>query len=126
MSDKPKILIVDDDYASLTSTRMILEKNYDVIATQSPHEALNLLEEQNFNLVLLDIFIPEMDGTEILKTIRSKHSAIPVIILSGSVEWARRKSEVQKLGASDYILKPFDTNKLQNTIREALKIAFKE
>lgn len=120
MSEKPKILIVDDDYASLSSTKMILEGVYEVTATESPRDALKQLERQEFQLILLDIFIPEMNGMEVLKTVRSKHSHIPVIILSGSVEWVRRKGEVEKLGASDYILKPFDAIALQNRVKEAL------
>lgn len=122
MSEKQKILIIDDDYASLTSTKIILERTYDAIATDNPKEALELLEKQNFNLILLDIFIPEMDGIQILKTLRSKYPNTPVLVISGSVEWVRRKNEVQKLGASDYILKPFDTNALQNKVKETLKL----
>lgn len=121
MSEKQKILIIDDDHASLFSTKLILEKAYEVTATENPKDALKILEIQKFNLILLDIFIPEMDGIEILKTLRSKYPNTPVIILSGSVEWVRRKGEVQKLGASDYILKPFDNITLQNKIKDILK-----
>lgn len=120
MPKKPRVLIIDDDYASLSSTKIILEGTYDVTALESPRDALKLLEEQKFNLILLDIFIPEMNGMEVLKTLRTKHPGIPVIVLSGSVEWIRRKGEVKKYGASDYILKPFDTSILQKRIKEVL------
>lgn len=122
MNNKKKILIIDDDPASLASTKIILEGTYEVTATESPKEGLKFLDEQNYDLILLDIFIPEMDGMEVLKILRAKHSSIPVIVLSGSVEWIRKKGEVQKQGAIDYILKPYDISILQNRIKDALDI----
>ena len=121
MPDKSKILIIDDDYASLTSAKMVLEGTYNITATESPRHALELLENQIFHLIILDIFIPEMDGMEVLKILHSKYPDIPVLILSGSIEWAKRKGEVKEQGASDYILKPFDTGTLQNRVEEMLK-----
>lgn len=120
MSDKPKILIIDDDYASLTSTKMILSAAYEVTAMESPKKALDLLENQIFDLILLDIFIPEMNGIEVLKKLKAQYPSIPVIVLSGSVEWITRRGEVKEHGAADYILKPYGTKNLQTKINEIL------
>jgi len=121
MAEKQRILVIDDDTASLTSIKMILGIDYDVITISNPSDILNLLQKDKFHLILLDMFIPGSDGMEILKQIRTNHKDIPVIILSGSVEWAVRVGETRRLGATDYILKPFDTIALKQRITEALK-----
>jgi len=121
MAEKQRILVIDDDTASLTSIKMILGIDYDVITISNPSDILNLLQKDKFHLILLDMFIPGSDGMEILKQIRTNHKDIPVIILSGSVEWAVRVGETRRLGATDYILKPFDTIALKQRITEVLK-----
>lgn len=121
MSNKAKILIIDDDEASLASTKLLLEFKYDILTASNPDKAHNLLKKQACNLIILDIFMPNYNGMETLKDFHSKYPKIPILVVSGSLEWVRKRNEVKQLGALDYLLKPFDINMLQTKILESLE-----
>ncbi len=116
------ILIVDDEESICQSLSGILrDEGYDTITAGSGEEALKLIEEEMPNLVLLDIWLPGMDGIEVLKVIRSDYPQIRVIIMSGhgTIETAVKAT---KLGAYDFVEKPLSLDKIILLVNHALDI----
>lgn len=118
--DKQKILIVDDDenIAELISLYLIKECFSTEIALNG-HEALNLFKTFNPDLVLLDIMLPDIDGYEICTEIRKTHQT-PIIMLSAKGEVFDKVLGL-KLGADDYMIKPFDSNELVARVKAVLR-----
>ncbi len=114
-----RILIIDDQDPIRRVLRDILEnENYQVDDTGSGVEALQLIKEQEFDAILCDIKMPEMDGMEVLEAVKQV-SETPVIMISGhgTIDTA---VEAIKKGAFDFIVKPPDLNRLLITLRNAL------
>jgi two-component system, NtrC family, nitrogen regulation response regulator NtrX len=114
-----KILVVDDEKSIRNTLRDILGyENYDVSDADSGITALEMLKQTEYDVILLDIKMPQMDGLEALEHILSEYDT-PVIMISGhgTIETA---VEAIKKGAFDYIAKPLDLNRLLVTIRNAL------
>lgn len=114
-----RILIIDDEPSIRRTLREILEyEKYQVEEAETGMDALNLINEQEFDVILCDIKMPEMDGIETLEGIRQQ-SETPVIMISGhgTIETA---VEAIKKGAYDYISKPPDLNRLLITLKNAL------
>jgi len=114
-----KILVVDDERAIRSTLKEILEyENYSVIDAADGLEALELVKNDQFDVILLDIKMPRMDGLEVLEEVL-KICDTPVVMISGhgTIETA---VEAIKKGAYDYIAKPLDLNRLLITIRNAL------
>lgn len=101
-----RILVVDDDSMNLRVTKMILEKDYDVAFAESGQEALDRLEGQNFDLILLDIAMPGMSGIETFQHMKEKNINTPVIFLTASGDEDDVMSAL-RLGAVNYLKKPF-------------------
>ena len=119
---KEKILIVDDDMSICSSLYSILsDEGYDVEAVDSAESCLEILEKGGFDLVLLDIWLPGMDGLAALEEIMNRKVEVSVVIISahGSIEMAVKAT---KLGAFDFIEKPLSMDKtllvIQNAIRQ--------
>ena len=116
---KIKVLIVDDevDFAKTLSQRLEL-RDFSVTAVFSGKTALEIVEEIDFDVVVLDVQMPEIDGIEILEKIRKCLPLTEVIMLTGqaTVEIAIKG---MKLGAFDFLLKPADTDLLEEKIKEA-------
>ena len=119
-SNKPVILVCDDEEGIRESFKLILEDQYDLRFTTNGLEALELLKTLSPNLMLLDIKMPKLHGMEILKQIKALKPALPVIIVTGyqSVEMAQ---EALKNGAADYIPKPFDSKEILKIVAAVLK-----
>ena len=116
-----KILIVDDEKTIRESLQMILEyEGYEALFAQSGKQAIQTLEEEPVDLIMLDIKMPGMDGLEVLDEIRTIDSDLPVIMISGhgTIETA---VESTKKGAYDFLEKPLDRDKVLVTIRNALR-----
>ncbi|MCL1877629.1 MAG: response regulator [Defluviitaleaceae bacterium] len=103
-----KILVVDDVQTNLDLLEGILEDTYDVVAVDSGAKALEILPDAKPDLILLDLSMPEMDGFELLESIRrNKHyESIPVIFVTGSDDVYSEEKGL-RLGAVDYITKPY-------------------
>ena len=115
-----KLLIIDDDTKLNELLKSLLENyGFEVTSASNPFSGLNLLKNNNFNLVLLDVMMPEIDGFELLKKIR-EFSEIPVIMLTARGEVSSRIVGLE-LGADDYIPKPFDIGELVARIKAVLK-----
>jgi DNA-binding NtrC family response regulator len=115
------VFIIDDERNICESIKMILEyENYSVEYSIDPRQALAKLEHSEFDLILLDIQMPGLNGFEILSRLKDKNLATPVIIISahGNIENAVKAT---KLGAFDFLEKPIDRDKLLIAVRNALK-----
>ena len=116
----PTILVVDDEASIRRTLREILEyEDYGVDAAVDGKEALEAIRSNAYDLVLLDVKMPELDGMEVLKAIADDAPELPVVMISGhgTIETA---VEATKLGAYDFIEKPPDLNRLLLTVRNAL------
>ncbi len=101
-----RILVVDDDNMNLVRTKMILGKQYDVLFAGSGIEALDILQRETVDLVLLDIDMPKMNGIETFERMKKFAAGVPVIFLTASGHKDDVVSAV-KLGAVNYLKKPF-------------------
>ena len=106
MDAKTKILVVDDDeVVRLSHLRSLTGANYNVESVWNGRDALRLMERHPFDVILLDLRMPGMDGMSVLKTIKEKWPESEVVIITGypSIETAK---EAVRLGAFDYLAKP--------------------
>jgi len=114
-----RILVVDDDEAIRDALMEILEDDYDVICVDSGFKALDQIKKQVFDLIFLDIVMPEMDGIETLKRIKVHDKNLDIIMIS-AVDRAQEATDSIKLGAYDYITKPFDHEIILNRVEKVL------
>ena len=116
------ILVVDDDRNILRLEQAILSKQgYDVTLAQGGKEGLEQLAERDFDLVLLDVMMPDVDGYEVCRTIRadSRHDDMPVIFLTAK-GGGEALGEGFDAGGVMYVSKPFTASKLLEMVRTAL------
>ncbi len=115
-----RILVADDEEGIRESLNLILSEHYDIVFAADGQETLEQLAKGGFDLALLDIKMPKVDGLEIMKRLSQQRVATPVIVLSAyqSVELAR---EAIRLGAADYLPKPFERDQILEAVRGALK-----
>lgn len=117
---KAKILLIEDDENITDFMTVVLEKaQYQLSIAENGMTALTAFQTENFDLVLLDLGLPDIDGIELLKIIR-KRMTLPVIIISARNNEAEKVTALD-LGADDYVTKPFGTNELMARIRTALR-----
>lgn len=116
---KKRILVVDDDSMNLMRTKMILGQEYQVVLAESGLEALNKLqeEEEQIDMVLLDIDMPEMNGIETFERMKGFAPEIPVIFLTASGLEEDVVSAI-KLGAVNYLKKPYRPQELLKRISQ--------
>lgn len=120
MKIKDKVLIVEDEQSISNFISMILQASgFDTIVVRTGEEALTMVSSHCPDLIILDLGLPDMDGMEVLKTIRT-WSAAPVIVVSARGQEAE-KVEALDAGAGDYIVKPFGTDELMARIRATLR-----
>lgn len=120
MSNKLTVLIVEDEAGISNFIATILDANeYRSLKTEKGHEALSIIASHCPDLILLDLGLPDMDGLEILKAVRT-WSQVPIIVVSARGH-EREKVMALDLGADDYITKPFGTAELLARIRTALR-----
>ncbi|MEN3002159.1 MAG: HD domain-containing phosphohydrolase [Armatimonadota bacterium] len=114
------VLIVDDDHLVRDTLRFVLEDaGYEVWATAHGADALAVLESQPIDIVLSDIFMPGMNGFDLLKQIRQRRPDVPVILVTGfgNIEMAR---QALKEGATDFITKPYNVHEIPILIERNL------
>ena len=115
-----RILLVDDEAAVQTLLAYPLRKDgYEVISARDGREALDRFAEQRFDLVVLDIMLPKLDGIEVCRRLRSR-SQVPIIMLTA------KDDEIDKvlgleIGADDYITKPFSVREFRSRVRATLR-----
>jgi len=121
MISEYKILLVEDDEALRFIVKDNLEQNdYDVLVAEDGHAALELFNSNSFDLIILDVMLPKIDGFQVAKTIRKKNEQVPIIFLT-----ARSMDEDKitglTIGGDDYIPKPFSMEELLLKIKIFLK-----
>ena len=120
MSDKPKILIIDDELRMRQSVKELLaSQNYELDTANSAKEAIEFLNNNNVDLILLDLCLPDMNGYHVMDHIGQPSLGALVIILTGH---GSEESAIEALrrGAYDYLKKPFEPEKLLITVKNAL------
>lgn len=117
------IMIIDDDPSALEAIAIMVEYlGHSVRMVSSARAGLNLLETEDFDLVLTDIIMPDTDGIEVLLTLRQHRPGLKVVAMSGG---GRLKKEdflhmAERLGADATIAKPFDDEQLESTLSHVL------
>ena len=116
------ILVVDDNEMNRDLlTRRLERQGYQVTTAVDGQQALDALSREEFNLVLLDIMLPIIDGYQVLEQIKADRSSchIPVIITT-ALDEADEKAKCMQLGADDYLTKPFNPVTLKSRISDCL------
>jgi len=115
------LLIVEDEILTLNNLKKVLEKEgYEIYVADSGEAALEIYEKYKPHLILLDLMLPGIDGIEVLKQVKEKDRETIVIMIT-AYEILEKAVEAMKLGAYDYLLKPFKINDLKNIIHRALE-----
>jgi DNA-binding response OmpR family regulator len=117
-----RILVVDDDAPSVKMISFLLrEEGYDVSSTDSGVTALELVERERPDLIILDVMMPHVDGFEVCRRIRQKLD-VPIIFLSAKGETVDKVMGLQ-LGADDYLAKPFEPAELLARVKAVMRRA---
>jgi DNA-binding response OmpR family regulator len=118
---KHKILIIDDERSIRLLLESFLSKEYDVVSKSDGREALDWLEVNLPDLIICDVQMPNMDGYQFVEKVRqrgyTKHT--PVVMLSG-VESSKERVKCYKLGAQDFLSKPFNPEELDQILKKNL------
>ncbi|MEJ7750084.1 MAG: response regulator transcription factor [Thermoleophilaceae bacterium] len=118
----PRILLVDDEQSLQTLLAFPLRKEgYEVVSALDGQEALDRLRETNFDLVVLDLMLPKVDGFEVCRQVRAR-SSVPIIMLTARTEEIDKVLGLE-LGADDYITKPFSVREFRSRVKAVLRRA---
>ena len=118
-----RILVVDDDAIVIKSCRRILEaEGFEVTTVPSADEALEKIKNYDFDLLLIDVKMPKHDGIFLMREIKKNWPDIPIIVMSG-YPTPETIADVLKLGATQFIPKPFKPDELMKSIRQVLQKA---
>ncbi len=119
MKNKKSLLIVDDDIAHRTMLRILLDWQYEIFEADDGSTAIEEAGKRHFDLILMDIRMPEVSGLEALDQIRSRRSDVPIVMMTAyfSDEIA---DQTKDRGAFDCLGKPFDFEELKQTIESAI------
>jgi two-component system, sensor histidine kinase and response regulator len=121
--ERPQLLVVDDEAVNVQLISRIFQRTCEIDSAENGHEALQKLSQNTYDVVLLDIMMPQLSGLDVLRSIRASSdlSELPVVLISAVDE----KSEVARgirLGANDYITKPVDMDIVQARVSTQIKI----
>jgi len=119
MEIKPSVLIVDDELGAREALEVVLEDDYYVRSVESGQEALKTIKKTPVDVVLLDVNMPGMDGLEVLRRIKEEDKEIDVIMVS-ALDLARKAADAIKLGAYDYITKPFEPEDILSAVERVI------
>ncbi len=119
-SIKAKILVVDDEQGARDALQIILEDDYEVTTAAGGQEAIAYCEGSDYDLVFLDVAMPELDGIATLKKLRAMDEPMDVVMISAS-DKADKAVESIKLGAYDYITKPFEPDDILSAVDRVLE-----
>jgi signal transduction histidine kinase len=121
-SEKPLVLIVDDEYGPRESIAYTLSSEFEVVTAERPSEGIKRVQERMFSVVLLDIRMPEMDGIRTLEAIRQHDRDVSVVMLTG---YGTLQTAQQSMihGANQYLRKPPDIAELMDAVRKQAQAA---
>ena len=113
------VLIVDDEIGARESLKMILKNDYEVSSARNAKEAFSKIKEHSPHVILLDILLPDLDGLKVLERIKRNDPDMVVIMITAT-NTVNTAVEATKLGAYDYVTKPFDIDQLRLIITRSL------
>src|SRR5271157_4001993 len=117
---KKRILVIDDDTNILRGSKSVLEKaGYSVETAETGKDALKKIKKAKFNVYLVDVKLPDMDGTELLLKIPNDPKAIKIIVTGFSTDEVGKKAA--EYGADDFLVKPIKAEELLATVRQRLR-----
>ena len=119
---RPRLLVVDDELLILEGlTRLLAARNYDVVTANGGCEALIAIGKQQFDAILLDLGMPDLDGNEVLRFVAERGVDTPVIVVSGdsTIDAAIR---ALRGGAADFVRKPYEPEELLRRIDNTLRV----
>ncbi|MBS1117359.1 MAG: Sigma-54 dependent transcriptional regulator, partial [candidate division NC10 bacterium] len=119
-SVRATVLVVDDEAGIRESFEAVLSKEYDLLFASNGPDALRIVSSRDVNLMLLDIRMPGMDGLEVLRHVKELNEQTEVVIVT-AVKSLKTAIEAIKLGASDYITKPFDALEILSLIKRVVE-----
>jgi CheY-like chemotaxis protein len=114
---KPRILVVDDDLDVLEMLQILLQPAYEVSVAQSGTEAIELASSESFDVILLDLMMPIVDGGEVVKRLNALGIPAPIILLSAAADLTSR---ARQLGVFDADPKPVDIDRLERKLQRAI------
>lgn len=118
---KPRILLVDDEPDIIQLLSQILSsEGYDILTAPDGDRAVEILDRERVDATLLDILMPNRNGMSVLRHIRDHHPTIKTIMLTGYID-LQYAMEAKKMGAVDYISKPYKLETILSTLERALK-----
>src|SRR5436853_3253306 len=121
-TDPPRILLVDDERSVQTLLTYPLRKDgYDVVTASTGQEALDRFRDGTFDLVVLDVMLPQTDGFAVCRELRAR-SSVPIIMLTAKTEEFDKVLGLE-LGADDYITKPFSMREFRSRVKAVLRRA---
>jgi DNA-binding response OmpR family regulator len=119
----PRILVVDDEQpVQQLLDRTLRSEGYDVVPALDGEQALDEIEKQPFDLVMLDVMLPKLDGFEVCRRVRA-HSSVPIIMLTAKAEEVADRVLGLELGADDYIIKTCSMRELRSRVKAVLRRA---
>ena len=119
MTEKPNILIVDDELGPRESLRMILKPSYNVFIAEDGYKALEIIKQIPIDLITLDLRMPGLSGIDVLKEVRESNKDIQVIIITGFGSLGTITTASQ-YGVYDYISKPFNVSDVTMVVQKSL------
>lgn len=121
-----RILLVEDEENIRDVVKLNLElEDYEVVATNNGKQAIKIQKEQHFDLIILDVMLPEIDGYQICEQIRLTNMEVPIIFLTAKDATQDRVQGLKK-GADDYLTKPFNLEELLLRVKNLIKRTSKE
>ena len=122
---RPKVMLIDDDVINIKAVTSLLKDEFNIVAVQSGKQAFETLSKEKPDLILLDVYMPEMDGHEVIKVLKKdpEYVDIPVVFLTSDVE---ENTEIQGFdeGAIDFLRKPFRKDVAIQRIRRILELSY--
>ncbi len=119
--EKYRVLLVEDEESLVSALTLNLElEGYHVVSARDGHTALDKFRNQHFDLAILDVMIPQMDGFAVCQTVRLEGNTTPILFLSAKGS-GKDRVEGLKIGGDDYLTKPFDLEELLLRVRKLIK-----
>lgn len=115
--NKPKILYLDDEIENLQSFRFLFKRDFDISIFQSPYEALEILQEEDFSIVISDSRMPKMSGVEFLKKAKELKPDVPRILITGYVDYDSILEAINQAAISKCIHKPYETEEVRKILK---------